>query len=71
MREVNFVLDGQTHVDWPAEGLSSTGAPGQPAPRRPCTRCGALPPHRLQGAFAPAAVLTFVLAPGDEQDVVG
>ena len=29
MVEVNFVLGGQTHVEWPAEGLSWTGAPGQ------------------------------------------
>ena len=30
MREVNFIMHGQEHVERPAEGLSSTGAPGQP-----------------------------------------
>ena len=30
MREVNSILGGQEHMEWPAEGLSSTGAPGQP-----------------------------------------
>ena len=53
MREVNFVLDGQTHVDWPAEGLSSTGAPGQPALHRTCTRCGASTPSLIQSALHP------------------
>ena len=29
VREVNFLFGRQEHVQWPAEGLSSTGAPGQ------------------------------------------
>ena len=51
--EVNFVLSGQTHVEWPAEGLSSTGAPGQLALRRTPTRCGASTPSLLQSALHP------------------
>ena len=38
MREVNFIMEGHEHVEWPAEGLSSTGAPGQLArPRAKAT----------------------------------
>ena len=51
MREVNFIKNGQEHVEWPAEGLSSPGAPGQPAPRRAHTRCGASPANLIQSAF--------------------
>ena len=51
MREVNFIMNGQEHVDWPAEGLSSTSAPGQPALRRAHTRCGASPANLIQSAF--------------------
>ena len=29
-REVHFIIEAHEHVQWPAEGLSSTGAPGQP-----------------------------------------
>ena len=35
------ILAGHAHLHWPAEGLSSTGAPGQPVPHRPLTRHGA------------------------------
>ena len=31
MREANFLFAGNEHVQGPAEGLSSAGAPGQPA----------------------------------------
>jgi len=51
MREVNFIMHGQEHVERPAEGLSSTGAPGQLALRRTPTRCGAWPPHPIQTAL--------------------
>ena len=51
--EVNFLLGGQEHVEWPAEGLSSTGAPGQLALHRTCTRCGALTPSLIQSALHP------------------
>ena len=51
MGEVNSILGGQEHMEWPAEGLSSTGAPGQPTPRRPCTRLGASTPHLIQSAL--------------------
>ena len=40
--ELNFLLGGQEHVEWPAEGLSRTGAPGQlPCVAHPLTaaRC--------------------------------
>ena len=53
MGEVNFLLGGQTHVEWPAEGLSWTGAPGQLALRRTCTRFGALTPSLIQSALHP------------------
>ena len=36
-----FILAGHKHRQWPAEGLSSTHAPGQPVPHRPLTRHGA------------------------------
>ena len=29
VREVNFLFGRQEHVQWPAKGLSWTGAPGQ------------------------------------------
>ena len=51
MGEANSILGGQEHMEWPAEGLSSTGAPGQPPPRRPCTRLGASTPHLIQSAL--------------------
>ena len=41
MGEANFLLSYNEHLEWPAEGLSSTGAPGQPVPHRPLTRHGA------------------------------
>ena len=53
MGEVNFLIGGQTHVQWPAEGLSSTGAPGRLALRRSPTRCGALTPSLIQSALHP------------------
>ena len=34
-------MAGHKHRQWPAEGLSSTHAPGQPVPHRPLTRHGA------------------------------
>ena len=42
MGEVNLLLGRQMHVEWPAEGLSRTGAPGQlPCVAHPLTaaRC--------------------------------
>ena len=51
--EVNFLLGRQEHVQWPAEGLSSTGAPGRLALRRSPTRCGALTPSLIQSALHP------------------
>ena len=51
MGEVNFIQDCQEHVEWPAEGLSSTGAPGQLARPRTFTRCGALTPNLIQSAL--------------------
>ena len=48
MGEVNFPFGRQEHVQWPAEGLSSPGAPGQLALRRTCTRFGALTPSLIQ-----------------------
>ena len=51
MREVNFIMEGHEHVEWPAEGLSSTGAPGQPALRLPLTHESASTPNLLQTAL--------------------
>ena len=51
VREVNFLFGRQEHVQWPAEGLSSTGAPGRLALRRSPTRCGALTPSLIQSAL--------------------
>ena len=31
MREQDFIIYRQEHVDWAGQGLSSTGAPGLPA----------------------------------------
>ena len=36
---------------WPAEGHSSTYAPGQPVPHRPLTHHGGTPPNLIQSAF--------------------
>ena len=51
MGEANFLLAGNEHVEWPAEGLSSTGAPGQPALRLPLTHESASTPNLLQTAL--------------------
>ena len=45
------VLPAHAHWQWSAEGLSSTGAPGQPVPHRPLTRHGAAPPNVIQSAL--------------------
>ena len=66
MGEANFLFAGNEHVQGPAEGLSSAGAPGQPALRRhsltraprrptcsraPCTR------HRAHSSSHPSCLL--------------
>ena len=51
MGEGNFLLVAHEHVQWPAEGLSWTGAPGQHIPRRPFTRLGASTPNLIQSAL--------------------
>ena len=51
MGEVNFIQDCQEHVEWPAEGLSSTGAPGQLARPRTFTHESASTPSLLQSAL--------------------
>ena len=51
MGEFNFIMEAHEHVQWPAKGLSSTGAPGQPHPRHPLTRLGASTPHLIQSAL--------------------
>jgi hypothetical protein len=51
MGELNFIIEAHEHVQWPAEGLSSTGAPGQPHPRHPLTRLGASTSHLIQSAL--------------------
>ena len=51
MGELNFIIEAHEHVQWPAEGLSSPGAPGQPALHRTLTHCGAWPPHPIQSAL--------------------
>ena len=51
--EVNFLLGRQEHVQWPAEGLSWTDAPGASARPRTFTRCGALTPNLIQSALHP------------------
>ena len=56
-REPHFIMAGHEHRQWPAEGLPSTRAPGQPVPHRPLTRHGrraAQPdPERLARASMP------------------
>ena len=51
MGEANFIIEAHEHVQWPAEGLSWTGAPGQHIPRRPFTRLGASTPNLIQSAL--------------------
>ena len=53
MGEANFLFAGNEHVQGPAEGLSSAGAPGQPALRRPFTHESASTPNLLQSALHP------------------
>jgi hypothetical protein len=51
MGELNFIIEAHEHVQWPAEGLSSPGAPGQPALRLPLTHESASTPNLLQTAL--------------------
>ena len=49
---------------WPAEGLSSTGAPGQPVPHHPLTCHGRTPPNLIQSALPVPACRLFQLVAG-------
>ena len=51
MGELNFIIEAHEHVQWPAEGLSSTGAPGQLARPRTFTHESASTPSLLQSAL--------------------
>ena len=57
-------MAGHKHRQWPAEGLSSTHAPGQPVPHRPLTRHGATLFNLIQSALPVPACRLFQLVAG-------